>query len=82
MHKFFTLALVSIPLFASVSSFAALDDTQILEKETTTLSDINLKSFSTCEAMDTVLTKYFKQALLDQINMYGGNIGKPIMVDE
>jgi hypothetical protein len=81
MHKFFTLALVSIPLFASVS-FAALDDTQILEKEITTISDINLKSFSTCEAMDTVLTKYFKQALLDQINMYGGNIGKPIMVDE
>jgi len=81
MHKFFTLALISIPLFASVSTFAALDDTQILEQENTTVSDINLKSFSSCEAMDSVLTKYFKQNLVDQVNMYGGSVGKPVLME-
>jgi len=32
--------------------------------------------------MDTVLTKYFKQALVDQINMYGGSVGKPVLMEE
>jgi hypothetical protein len=81
MHKFFTLALVSIPLFASIPTFGALDDTQILDQENTTVSDINLKSFSSCEAMDTVLTKYFKQNLIDQVNMYGGSVGKPVLME-
>ncbi len=80
MHKFFTLALVSIPLFASIS-FAALDDTQVLDQENTTISDINLKSFSSCEAMESVLTKYFKQNLIDQVSMYGGSVGKPVMME-
>lgn len=80
MHKFFTLALVSIPLFASIS-FAALDDTQVLDQENTTISDINLKSFSSCEAMESVLTKYFKQNLIDQVNMYGGSVGKPVLME-
>lgn len=80
MHKFFTLALVSIPLFASIS-FAALDDTQVLDQENTTVSDINLKSFSSCDAMESVLTKYFKQNLIDQVNMYGGSLGKPVMME-
>lgn len=82
MHKFFTLALASIPLFVIVSTFAAIDDTQVIDRETTTVSDINLKSFSSCEAMDTVLTKYFKQNLLDQVNMYGGSVGKPILMED
>ena len=81
MHKFFTLALVSIPLFASISTFAAIDDTQVIDRESTPVSDINLKSFSSCEAMDTVLTKYFKQTLLDQVSMYGSSIGKPVMME-
>lgn len=80
MHKFFTLALVSIPLFASIS-FAALDDTQVLDQENTTISDINLKSFSSCEAMESVLTKYFKQNLIDQVSMYGGSVGKPVLME-
>jgi inhibitor of cysteine peptidase len=81
MHKFFTLALVSIPLFASISTFAAIDDTQVIDRESTTVSDINLKSFASCEAMDTVLTKYFKQTLIDQVSMYGGSLGKPVMME-
>ena len=40
MHKFFTLALVSIPLFASISTFAAIDDTQVIDRESTPVSDI------------------------------------------
>lgn len=82
MHKFFTLALVSIPLFVSISTFAALDDTQILDKEKTVVSDVSLKTFSSCESMDTVLTKYFKQNLLDQVSMHGGLVGKPVYMED
>lgn len=80
MYKFFTLALLSIPLL-SMRGFAALDDTQIVDREKTADTDISLRSFTSCEAMESVLTKYFKEALLNQINMYGAP-GKPIPVEE
>lgn len=69
MHKFFTLALIT--LSSASISYAALDDTQVLDKEATTVNDINLQSFTSCEAMDSVLTSYFKKALQDQMSMYG-----------
>lgn len=75
MHKFFTLALVVLPFFGSFT-LAAIDDTQVLEKEQTQDS-INLQRFSSCEAMDTVLTKYFKSALLEQMTMHGSPVAVP-----
>ena len=75
MHKFFTLALVALPFFGSFT-LAAIDDTQVLEKEQIQDS-INLQRFSSCEAMDTVLTKYFKSALLEQMTMHGSPVAVP-----
>lgn len=75
MHKFFTLALVVLPFFGSFT-LAAIDDTQVLDKEQTQDS-INLQRFSSCEAMDTVLTKYFKSALLEQMTMHGSPVAVP-----
>lgn len=79
MYKFFTLALISLPFFASFS-FAVTDDTQVLDKENVSADTLTLKSFTSCDAMDSVLVKYFKQTLLDQVSMYG-NIGKPVLME-
>ncbi|MCB9807522.1 hypothetical protein H6768_06690 [Candidatus Peribacteria bacterium] len=79
MYKFFTLALISLPFFASFS-FAITDDTQVLDKENVSADTLTLKSFTSCDAMDSVLVKYFKQTLLDQVSMYG-NIGKPVLME-
>jgi len=75
MYKFFTLAL----LFVSFSglSFAAIDDTQVIDREETKTDSINLRTFTSCEAMDTVLTKYFKSALLEQVSMHGTPVAVP-----
>lgn len=70
MHKSFSLALLFISFFFQVSAFA-LDDTQVLDKEKVAPSDITLRSFTSCENMDTVLTGYFRKALLDQMSVYG-----------
>lgn len=75
MYKFFTLALLLLS-FSSLS-FAAIDDTQVIDREETTADSINLQRFTSCEAMDTVLTKYFKSALLEQIAMHGTPVAVP-----
>jgi inhibitor of cysteine peptidase len=75
MYKFFTLALLWVSFFGS--TFAATDDTQVIDKESSVQESINLQRFSSCEAMDTVLTKYFKSALLEQITMHGTPVLMP-----
>lgn len=75
MYKFFTLALLLLS-FSSLS-FAAIDDTQVIDREETTTDSINLQRFTSCEAMDSVLTKYFKSALLEQIAMHGAPVAVP-----
>lgn len=72
MYKRFTLALAITLLFSSFATFAAIEDTQIIDKETgAEESALSFQKFSSCENMDTVLTKYFKEALLEQVNLYG-----------
>lgn len=80
MYKFFTLAFLILSAFSVHFSYG-LDNTEILEREQNTTSDIQLKSFTSCEAMDTVLTKYFKEALINQMSMYGGYPTPGIMED-
>lgn len=75
MYKFFTLALLSLSFFGS--TFAAIDDTQVIDREWAAQESVNLQRFSSCEAMDTVLTKYFKSALLEQITMHGTPVAVP-----
>ncbi len=65
----------------STLSWAVTDDTQILDKEKTPTEHISFRHFSSCESMDTVLTQYFKKALLEQITMYGGAQPMPLMED-
>ena len=69
MYKFFTLALVVMTL-----SVYAADDTQVLDHEQIPANDITLHTFASCDAMTTVLKKYYKDALLDQITT---NVGRP-----
>ncbi len=69
MHKFFLLAFL---LFTTpIVVLAQLDDTQVIDREIVPASDVSLSTFTSCDAMDTVLTKYFKSALQNQLNVYG-----------
>ena len=77
MHKPFHIALAATLLLASISSaFAAIDDTQIIDKEKgTQTSELSFQTFSSCQDMNTVLKKYFRDALLEQVNLYGQSNG-------
>lgn len=72
MYKRFTLALVATLLCMSFAAFAQIEDTQIIDKEKgTEESAVSFQKFASCDAMDSVLKKYFKEALLEQVNLYG-----------
>lgn len=73
MHKPFRIALAATLLLASISSvFAAIDDTQIIDQEKSTqTSELSFQTFSSCQDMNTVLKKYFRDALLEQVDLYG-----------
>ncbi len=75
MYKFFTLALLLLSF--SGFTFADIDDTQVMDREEKTTDSIKLQRFTSCEAMDSVLTKYFKSALLEQITMHGTPVAVP-----
>lgn len=77
MHKPFHIALVATLLLASISSaFAAIDDTQIIDQEKSTQeSELSFQTFSSCQDMNTVLKKYFRDALLEQVDLYGQSNG-------
>jgi hypothetical protein len=62
----------------STFAWAITDDTQIIDKEQTPSDQLSFRNFSSCESMDTVLTKYFKKALLEQISMYGSGGIQPM----
>ncbi len=79
MYKFISLAFGLTVVSMSTLSWAVTDDTQILDKEKTPTEQISFRNFSSCESMDTVLTQYFKKALLEQITMYGGAQPMPLM---
>ena len=79
MYKFISLAFGLTVVSMSTLSWAVTDDTQILEKEKVPTEQISFRNFSSCESMDTVLTQYFKKALLEQITMYGGAQPMPLM---
>jgi len=71
MHKPFHLALAATLLFAAISSAFAQIDTQVIDQEKSTQeSELSFQTFSSCQDMNTVLKKYFRDALLDQVNMY------------
>lgn len=79
MYKPFHIALVATLLLASISSaFAAIDDTQVIDQEkSTSESELSFQTFSSCQDMNTVLKKYFRNALLEQVKLNGQ--GNPSM---
>lgn len=71
MYKRFSLALIVTMLFTSFLTYAQIDDTQIIDHEKWTQENaISFQNFSSCESMDTILKKYFKDALLEQVSLY------------
>lgn len=83
MYKFF-LTFTSLTLLSCPLVFGQIDDIQVIEKEQAPISDITLKRFASCDAMEDVLVKYFRESMLNQITMYGNGYKKesPIMVDD
>lgn len=71
MYKRFSLVLLVSLCFANFMTFAQTVDTQIVDKEKTSQDPVSFKRFSSCEDMNTVLKKYFKDALLEQVKLYG-----------
>lgn len=76
MYKRFTLVLIATLCCAvSLSTFAQVVDTQILDKEVVpTEPAVSFQKFNSCEDMNTVLKKYFREALLEQRKTYGNAI--------
>ncbi len=73
MYKRFSLALAVTLLCTSFVVSAQSTDNQIIEKETVTKTEENALSFqkfSSCEDMNSVLKKYFKEALIEQVGLY------------
>lgn len=58
-------------LVCSSPLFASLDDTSLIDREKKTGNDLTLKSFSSCDNMDEVLSRYLKKSLYDQLSLYG-----------
>ena len=82
MYKFISLAFSLLVFSMSTFTLAATDDVQIIDKEKTPSEQLSFRNFSSCESMDSVLTQYFKKALLEQITMYGGGIKPMPLLEE
>ncbi|NDK08887.1 hypothetical protein EOM39_06630, partial [Candidatus Gracilibacteria bacterium] len=79
------LMLLTFSYFFINSSFAAVEDTQVIDelndKNTTSLKfDFKLKKFESCEDMSNVLTEYMKKYYNSRPNYYYGR--GEIMLDD
>jgi hypothetical protein len=77
MKKSIKLFFVLFLVFSFSSSFAEVDDTQIIDElnnqNTTDLKfDFKLKKFESCEDMSNVLTNYMKKYYNQRPNYYYG----------
>lgn len=80
------LMLLTFSYFFINSSFAAVEDTQVIDelndKNTTSLKfDFKLKKFESCEDMSNVLTEYMKKYYNSRPNYYYGR-WEEIMLDD
>ena len=74
MYKRFALALTVTMFCTSFSTFAQIEDTQIIDREKSTEeSSVSFQKFSSCESMDTVLKKYFKELIPVKKNLQSLN---------